>query len=109
MRQGTDFRKAFPKAEFPPLAGSVLAGYKGIQKKGLRYGSCSNTPLLAPSKAYIIFSAGPGYKWVIIAAVIVSWLIAFNVINTHNNFVRSLVAHARRPDRAGLPPRESAA
>jgi len=29
------------------------------------------------------------YKWVVIAAVIVSWLAAFNVINEHNNFVRS--------------------
>jgi YggT family protein len=31
------------------------------------------------------------YIFVIIAAVIVSWLIAFNVINTRNNFVRSVV------------------
>jgi YggT family protein len=29
------------------------------------------------------------YKWVVIAAVIVSWLIAFNVINQYNNFVRT--------------------
>jgi len=29
------------------------------------------------------------YKWVVIAAVIVSWLAAFNVINEHNNFVRT--------------------
>ena len=31
------------------------------------------------------------YNWVVIIAVILSWLIAFNVINTYNNFVRSLV------------------
>jgi len=31
------------------------------------------------------------YKWVVIAAVIVSWLTAFNVINVHNNFVRTLL------------------
>ena len=31
------------------------------------------------------------YKWVVIAAVIVSWLVAFNVINSHNNFVRSVL------------------
>ena len=31
------------------------------------------------------------YKWIVIIAVIVSWLIAFNVINTYNNFVRSLL------------------
>ncbi len=31
------------------------------------------------------------YKWILIASVIVSWLTAFNVINVHNNFVRSLL------------------
>ena len=31
------------------------------------------------------------YWWVVIIAVIVSWLIAFNVINTYNNFVRGLL------------------
>lgn len=30
------------------------------------------------------------YLWVIIAAVVFSWLINFNVINPHNQFVRSL-------------------
>lgn len=29
--------------------------------------------------------------WIIIAQVIVSWLVAFNVINTHNDFVRTLL------------------
>jgi YggT family protein len=29
------------------------------------------------------------YKWIVIAAVIVSWLAAFNVINERNNFVRT--------------------
>src|SRR3569833_308154 len=31
------------------------------------------------------------YKWIVIAAVIVSWLTAFNVINQYNNFVRTLL------------------
>ena len=31
------------------------------------------------------------YWWIVILAVIVSWLIAFNVINTHNNFVRAVL------------------
>lgn len=31
------------------------------------------------------------YWWVVIAAVVASWLIAFNVINLHNNIVRSVV------------------
>ena len=31
------------------------------------------------------------YKWVVILAVVVSWLTAFNVINVHNNFVRTVL------------------
>jgi YggT family protein len=31
------------------------------------------------------------YKWIVLAAVIVSWLTAFNVINQYNHFVRSLL------------------
>lgn len=31
------------------------------------------------------------YSWVVIAAVVVSWLVAFNVINMYNSFVRSIV------------------
>jgi YggT family protein len=31
------------------------------------------------------------YWWIVIAAVVMSWLIAFNVINLHNNIVRALV------------------
>ena len=31
------------------------------------------------------------YWWVVIIAVVVSWLIVFNVINTRNEFVRSLL------------------
>ena len=31
------------------------------------------------------------YKWIVIAAVIVSWLTALNVINERNNFVRTLL------------------
>jgi YggT family protein len=31
------------------------------------------------------------YKWIVIAAVIASWLTAFNVINASNNFVRSML------------------
>ena len=42
-------------------------------------------PLLA-FIAYLIHL----YEIVVIAAVVMSWLIGFNVINTHNPFVRSL-------------------
>jgi YggT family protein len=50
------------------------------------------------------------YKWVIIAQVIVSWLIAFGVINTYNRFVAQasevlyrLTEPALRPIRRLLP------
>lgn len=48
--------------------------------------------------------------WVIIAQVIISWLVAFNVINTQSNFVRTLLdaldrltAPLYRPIRKVLP------
>jgi len=41
--------------------------------------------------AFLIYKLLDIYVYVIIAAVIVSWLLAFNVINYHNNFVRSLL------------------
>ena len=31
------------------------------------------------------------YKWIVIGAVIVSWLTAFNVVNQYNNFVRTVL------------------
>jgi YggT family protein len=51
------------------------------------------------------------YKWIVLAAVIVSWLAAFNVINERNNFVRTvlrllynLTEPVFRPVRRILPP-----
>jgi YggT family protein len=41
--------------------------------------------------AYLVLNILDVYKWIVIAAVIVSWLAAFNVINERNNFVRSLL------------------
>jgi YggT family protein len=50
------------------------------------------------------------YFWVIVAAVVASWLAAFGVINTHNHFVRravlaldALTAPVLRPIRRVLP------
>lgn len=31
------------------------------------------------------------YTWVVVAAVVMSWLVAFGVINTYNQFARSVV------------------
>jgi YggT family protein len=41
--------------------------------------------------AFLILQIIGFYEIVVIAAVIVSWLVAFNVINSHNNLVRSLL------------------
>jgi YggT family protein len=41
--------------------------------------------------AYLILQILNFYEWIVIIAVIVSWLTAFNVINQYNNFVRSLL------------------
>ena len=41
--------------------------------------------------AFLIYQILGFYTWIIVASVIVSWLTAFNVINEHNNFVRSLI------------------
>ncbi len=30
------------------------------------------------------------YTWLLIASAVISWLIAFNVMNTHNDFVRAV-------------------
>ena len=58
----------------------------------------------------VILLALSFYKWVIIAVAIMSWLIAFNVINMHNDLVRSLwnglnalTEPALRPLRRFLP------
>jgi YggT family protein len=40
---------------------------------------------------FLIYEILGLYMWVVLAAVLVSWLIAFNVINTYNQFVRSLL------------------
>ena len=51
------------------------------------------------------------YKWIVIAAVIVSWLTAFNVINQYNHVVRAilraliaLTEPVFRPIRKIIPP-----
>jgi len=50
------------------------------------------------------------YVWLLIAAAILSWLVAFNVVNTRNQFVSSIgeflyriTEPALRPIRAVLP------
>ncbi len=46
--------------------------------------------MLDPISALILYLLEI-YWWIVIAAVVASWLIAFNVINLHNDFVRSVM------------------
>lgn len=39
---------------------------------------------------YLIDTILDIYTWIIIASVILSWLVAFNVINTHNRIVGTI-------------------
>ena len=41
--------------------------------------------------AFVLYQVLELYKWIVLAAVIASWLTAFNVVNPHNNIVRSLL------------------
>src|ERR1700749_2020268 len=61
--------------------------------------------------AYLLYQVLEFYKWIVIAAVIASWLAAFNVINPNNNFVRAvlraliaLTEPVFRPIRKLIPP-----
>jgi YggT family protein len=44
------------------------------------------------------------YIWLIIASVILSWLVAFNVINTRNSFVNQIGAFLYRATEPALRP-----
>jgi YggT family protein len=63
----------------PPIFGLFRRGSHGY-----------NQPMLNPIAALLI-EVLEVYKWIVLAAVIVSWLTAFNVINQYNNFVRTLL------------------
>jgi YggT family protein len=43
------------------------------------------------SLAYLLIQILLIYSWIIIASAIVSWLVAFGVVNVRNQFVRVLV------------------
>lgn len=39
----------------------------------------------------VVYVALDFYKWIVIANVVISWLVAFNVINTSNQFVHMVM------------------
>lgn len=44
------------------------------------------------------------YTWLIIASAILSWLVAFNVINVRNDFVRGILTFLERVTEPALRP-----
>lgn len=44
------------------------------------------------------------YVWLLIAAAVLSWLVAFNVINTRNDFVRTMLDFLYRITEPALRP-----
>ena len=44
------------------------------------------------------------YMWVVIASVVLSWLIAFNIINTRNSFVHQVADFLNRATEPALRP-----
>jgi YggT family protein len=44
------------------------------------------------------------YLWVVIASVVLSWLVAFNVVNTHNRFVNQIGEFLNRATEPALRP-----
>jgi YggT family protein len=58
---------------------------------------------MAPLLSFISLVIGL-YIWVIIASAILSWLIAFNVVNTHNRFVYMVADTLNRLTEPALQP-----
>lgn len=52
----------------------------------------------------LIASAITIYVWIIVIGVVLSWLVAFNVINTHNRFVYTVVDTINRLTEPALRP-----
>ena len=44
------------------------------------------------------------YVWLLIAAAVLSWLVAFNVVNTRNDFVRAMLDFLYRITEPALAP-----
>jgi YggT family protein len=53
---------------------------------------------------YIVDALASLYFWIIIASVVLSWLVAFNVINPYNQFVRTIQVFCHRATEPLLAP-----
>ena len=64
--------------------------------------SLENTMISA--LVYIINSAAYLYFWVVVIMVVLSWLVAFNVVNPYNQFVRTVQTFCYRATEPLLKP-----
>ena len=53
---------------------------------------------------YIVNALASLYFWIIVASVILSWLVAFNVVNPYNQFVRTIQVFCYRATEPLLGP-----
>ena len=75
---------------------AVLGGRYPVKATALRFGPAATTSadLTKPRRHHLIVPlAYPHYliyMWIVLAMVIMSWLIAFNIINRQNDIVRQI-------------------
>jgi YggT family protein len=88
-----------------PFSAAAQAAIRFARRRGGRAESSMENPLL-----WLVDTIIQLYIWILIAAAILSWLIAFNVVNTRNAFVASIANFfyhvtepALRPIRSILP------
>src|SRR4051812_22110848 len=76
--------------------GAICGGGSGVSRQSLvpgavaRYMSANTTGLSMRAILDVILLVLQLYVWLLIAAAVLSWLIAFNVVNTRNQFVASV-------------------
>lgn len=73
----------------PPLESSQR---RGERLKGARTENHPGADCMIGAVLDVLLLILRLYTWVVIAAVIASWLVGFGVINTYNSFVRAIVS-----------------
>jgi YggT family protein len=88
-----------------PFSAGAQAAIRLSRRAGGRAETAMENPFL-----WLIDTLIQLYIWILIAAAILSWLIAFNVVNTRNNFVAAVANFfyhvtepALRPIRSIMP------
>jgi YggT family protein len=85
------------RGDWLPLAGRAKDSY--ISRSSIHKAKQEMIPLIN----FIAYVIGL-YIWIIIAAAIMSWLIAFGVVNTHNKFVYAVTDFLYRITEPAIAP-----